>query len=152
MKKKILCVSLSLVMILSIALLSSGCGSKQPSISVYNWGEYIDMDVLKQFEEETGIKVKYDTFGSNEEMYTKVKNGGGNYDILIPSDYMIERLIANDMLAELNYDNIPNAKYVMEKHLLLPQNQSAYIHLLNREFFCLPLYLQEFEDLPYPLF
>ena len=113
--KKILSVALCLAMVLSIALLSAGCGSSQPTISVYNWGEYIDMDVLKQFEEETGIKVKYDTFGSNEEMYTKIKSGGGKYDVLIPSDYMIERLIQNDMLHELNYDNIPNAKYIMEK-------------------------------------
>ncbi len=113
--KKIMSVALCLAMVLSIALLSAGCGSSQPTISVYNWGEYIDMDVLKQFEEETGIKVKYDTFGSNEEMYTKIKSGGGKYDVLIPSDYMIERLIQNDMLHELNYDNIPNAQYVMEK-------------------------------------
>ncbi len=87
------------------------CGDKkddQKTISVYNWGLYIDPNVLDMFEEETGIKVQYDEFSTNEDMYIKVKSGGSKYDIIIPSDYMIEKMIKEDMLAELNFDNIPN--------------------------------------------
>ncbi len=83
-------------------------------VNIYNWGEYIDEDLLVKFEEETGIKVVYDTFDSNESMYVKLKNGGVSYDLLIPSDYMIERMIKEDMLQPLNFDNIPNYKYIRD--------------------------------------
>ena len=90
------------------------------TINVYNWGQYISdgtdgsLDVIAAFEEETGIKVKYVTFDSNETMYTKLKTGGSSYDVIIPSDYMVGRLIAEDMLEPLNFDNIPNYQYVDE--------------------------------------
>ncbi len=90
-------------------LLLSGCRStEQRTLSVFNWGEYIDMDVIDQFEEETGIKVIYSLFETNEEMYLKLTSGGSNYDLLVPSDYMIERLIKEDRLAKLDFNNIPN--------------------------------------------
>ena len=82
------------------------------SINVYNWGEYISdgsegsLDVNKTFEELTGIKVNYSTFASNEELYVKLKVGGIQYDIIIPSDYMIERLIKENLVRKLNYNNI----------------------------------------------
>ncbi len=84
------------------------------TINVYNWGQYISdgtdgcIDVNKAFTEKTGIKVNYMTFDSNETMYTKLKTGGSSYDVIIPSDYMIARLIEEDMLEELDYSNIPN--------------------------------------------
>ncbi len=92
------------------------------SINVYNWGEYISdgsegtMDVNKKFEELTGIKVNYTTYETNENMYTKIRSGGANYDIIIPSDYMIQRLIAEGYLEKINFDNIPNYKNIMDEY------------------------------------
>lgn len=91
--------------------LFSGCGggrAKKGVVNVYNWGEYIDTDLLKQFEKDTGIKVNYKNFESNEQMYSVLKQGGVSYDVIIPSDYMISRLIGEDMLEPLNFSNIPN--------------------------------------------
>lgn len=91
------------------------------SINVYNWGEYISdgsdgsLDVNKAFEELTGIDVVYTTFASNEELYAKLKSGGVSYDIIIPSDYMIGRMIAEDMLQPLDFENIPNFSMIDEK-------------------------------------
>lgn len=91
-----------------------GCGSAEKGVNgqviVYNWGEYIDPETLRMFEEETGIKVIYDEFETNESMYPKVESGAVAYDIACPSDYMISRMIQNGMLSEINYDHIPNAK------------------------------------------
>lgn len=96
------------------AALLSGCGSanKYPNgkVYVYNWGEYIDPETLDMFEKETGIQVIYDEFDTNETMYPKVEAGASNYDVVCPSDYMIQKMIDNDLLQELNWDNIPNAK------------------------------------------
>ncbi len=78
------------------------------TINVYNWGDYIDEEVLPMFTEETGINVVYDVYANNEDMYTKIKNGGSEYDVLFPSDYMIEKMINENMLAELDLNNIPN--------------------------------------------
>ena len=77
-------------------------------VNVYNWGEYIDESVLKDFEAATGIKVNYQMYDSNETMYSKIAGGGANYDVVIPSDYMVARLIEEDLVAPLNFDNIPN--------------------------------------------
>lgn len=102
------------------AVALSGCGSSEASngeVIVYNWGEYIDPDVLDIFEEETGIKVVYDEFETNETMYPKVEAGAAQYDIVCPSDYMINKMIENDLLAELDFDQIPNAKeYIGEQY------------------------------------
>ena len=92
----------------------TGCSSKAETsngvVYVYNWGEYIDPQTLDMFEEETGIKVIYDEFETNEGMYPKVEAGSSAYDVICPSDYMINKMIANDLLQELNFDNMPNAK------------------------------------------
>lgn len=91
-------------------------------LNVYNWGEYISdgsegaLDVNKQFEEETGIKVNYTTFDSNENMYNKIKGGGANYDIIIPSDYMIERMINEDLLEKIDFSNIPNYSNILDEY------------------------------------
>lgn len=108
--KKVMAVFLSAVLLVS---LFSGCGSKageNGEVYVYNWGEYIDKDTIKMFEEETGIKVIYDEFETNEIMYPKVEAGASLYDVICPSDYMIQKMIDNDLLSELNWDNLPNAK------------------------------------------
>ncbi len=92
----------------------TGCGSsaggENGKVIVYNWGEYIDPETIKMFEEETGIEVVYDEFETNEIMYPKVESGAAEYDVVCPSDYMIDKMIQNGLLQELNYDNIPNAK------------------------------------------
>ncbi|MBQ8182350.1 MAG: spermidine/putrescine ABC transporter substrate-binding protein [Clostridia bacterium] len=92
------------------------------TLNVYNWGEYISdgqdgsLDVNKEFEKRYGIKVNYTNYESNENMYNKLKSGGANYDVVIPSDYMIAKLIEEDMLAELDFSNIPNHKYILDKY------------------------------------
>jgi len=91
---------------------------KDVTINVYNWGEYISdgsddmLDVVSEFEELTGIKVNYTTFASNEEMYAKIKSGGAQYDVIVPSEYMISRMMNEDMLLPLDFSNIPNFKLV----------------------------------------
>lgn len=106
-------IALGLCTCMTAALLS-GCGSanKYPNgkVYVYNWGEYIDPETLDMFEKETGIQVIYDEFDTNETMYPKVEAGASNYDVVCPSDYMIQKMIDNDLLQELTWDNIPNAK------------------------------------------
>lgn len=88
------------------------------TINVYNWGEYIDDDEYetnKKFEQLTGIKVNYTTFASNEEMFARIKSGGVHYDVIIPSDYMVARLIQNNMLEPINFDNVPTYKNIDQK-------------------------------------
>ena len=88
------------------------------TLNVYNWGEYISngsddsVDVVAAFEKLTGIKVNYTTFDSNESMYAKLKSGAANYDVVIPSDYMVAKMIAEGMLAPLDYSNIPNSQNI----------------------------------------
>ena len=79
---------------------------------VYNWGEYIDESVIEEFEEETGIEVVYDLFETNEEMYPVIEAGAVRYDVVCPSDYMIQKMSENGLLAEINFDNIPNLEQI----------------------------------------
>lgn len=100
-------------LLMSMIMAAGGCGpSSKLTLNVYNWGDYIDESVLADFEKKTNIKVNYDTFTTNEDMYIKLKSGGSSYDLLIPSDYMIKRMIDEGMLAKLNFENIPNYKYI----------------------------------------
>ncbi len=84
---------------------------------VYNWGEYIDPEVLTMFEEETGINVVYEEFETNEILYPKVSSGAIAYDVVCPSDYMIQRMIENALLSEINFENIPNIKNIGSQYL-----------------------------------
>ena len=105
MKKIIL--ALAILMVFSL----TGCGKEETAkeeIYVYNWGEYIDPQILKDFQKETGIKVNYDTYASNEDLYIKMTQSQDKYDVVVPSDYMIERLIKEDLVREINFENIPN--------------------------------------------
>lgn len=86
------------------------------SINVYNWGEYIDQNVLDMFYDETGIKVNYTTYDSNETMYSKIVSGAASYDVVVPSDYMISKMAQEGLLAELDFNNIPNYKYIGDEY------------------------------------
>ena len=96
--------------------LFAGCGESDPSktINVFNLGEYIDEDLIGQFEEETGYKVNYSTFDTNEAMYQKVKANPGTYDVIVTSDYMIEKMISEDLIEKIDYTNVPNYKHINE--------------------------------------
>lgn len=112
------------IIILGISL--TACGQKKPTINVYNWGDYIDKSILKEFEKEYGIKVIYDEFATNEDLYVKIKQRSNNYDVIFPSDYMIERMIREDLLEKLDKENIPNLEKVGQRFLNLdydPDNQ-----------------------------
>lgn len=109
MKKKLIVALAALSAMALIGCGGAGAGDDQ-TVYVYNWGEYIDPATIDAFEEETGIKVVYDEFETNEIMYPKVESGASQYDVICPSDYMIQKMIENDMLAEINWDNVPNAK------------------------------------------
>ena len=116
---------LSLLMLLCLTLTVAPAALAEEVVNVYNWEDYIAPEVLTLFTEETGIKVNYLTFDSNESMYTKLKTGGTTFDVIIPSDYMIAKLISEDMLepldfakdllAEINYDNVPNFEQIIDK-------------------------------------
>jgi spermidine/putrescine transport system substrate-binding protein len=112
--KRILVAALACMLVLPL-LLTAGCAAKaQKTLYVYNWGDYIEADengvsqVIKEFEQETGIKVTYQTFGENEEMYAKIKGGGSQYDIVVPSDYMVERMANQGLLAEIDRSKLKN--------------------------------------------
>ena len=110
-----------LIIMVAIGLsVLTGCSDNQPQINVFNWGEFIYMPVLRMFTEETGIRVVYDTYATNEEMYQRILAGGADFDVLFPSDYMIERMALAGMLAPLNWDNIPNRVYIDERFWDMP--------------------------------
>jgi len=108
--------------------------SKNGQVIVYNWGEYIDPEIIDLFEEETGIDVIYEEFETNEIMYPKIQSGAIAYDVVCPSDYMIQRMIENDLLAEINYDHIPNLKYIGDNYMKMsrqfdPENKYSVPYL-----------------------
>ncbi len=129
--KKILALTLACTM--ATGLFLSGCAMKdddpsasnagtsnsgssgQREVVVCGWGENIDEDLFDLFEEKTGIKVIYQTAESNEMMYSKVAMGGSGYDVIVPSDYMIAQMIEEGLLAELNFDNIPNFSLISDR-------------------------------------
>ncbi len=125
MKKRIFILACLLIVLTLTAAILPSCGQSDVIVlNVYNWGEYISdgsedtLDVNKAFEEYfyeaygQKVKVNYTTYASNEDMYAKLRSGSTGYDVVIPSDYMIQRMINEDMLEELNFDNIPNAQYI----------------------------------------
>ena len=108
--------------------------SKNGQVIVYNWGEYIDPEIIDLFEEETGIDVIYEEFETNEIMYPKVQSGAIAYDVVCPSDYMVQRMIENDLLAEINYENVPNLKYIGDNYMKMsrqfdPENKYSVPYL-----------------------
>ncbi len=112
----------ALALILAMCLTLTGCGGgtggsngEKREVNVCSWGEYIDENLIYQFEEETGIKVNYSTAESNEALYSLLSMGGADYDVVVPSDYMISQLIEEGLLAELNYENIPNFSQIDDR-------------------------------------
>lgn len=119
--------ALFLSLVIALTILSGCGGSKKTVLSVYNWGYYIDKSVIEDFEAKyPDIKVQYEEYSDNETMYTKIKNSRTGYDVLFPSDYMIQRLIGEDMLYKLNFSNIPNYSLIDDKYKNLefdPKNE-----------------------------
>lgn len=120
MKKRLFSVLLAVLLLLPL-LPAKAEARETVTINLYNWGQYLSdgtdgsIDVIAAFEEKYPyIKVNQMTYDSNESMYTKLAAGGSSFDIIIPSDYMVEKLIEEDMLEPLNFDNIPNYQYVDE--------------------------------------
>jgi len=112
------------VLVLIVALTAvaaaglTGCGRKDKNVvEIYNYGDYVDPALIDQFEKETGIKVVYDTYDTNEEMYPVIKNQAGVYDVICPDTYMIERMGNEGLLAKLDKSNIPNLKYIDKRYL-----------------------------------
>lgn len=116
MKKIRKIIAIALIGVFSVVAFS-GCGSKDSSkvLNIYNVGDYIDEDLLTKFEKESGIKIVYEKYDTNEIMYQKIKSGGSKYDLVFPSDYMIEKMIKENLLQKLDYNNIPNYKNIDEK-------------------------------------
>lgn len=118
MKKRIVCFMMAAVMACSGVL--TGCGGKKTEVTdtltVFNYGEYMDPDVLDQFTEETGIEVKYEEALTPEEMYTKYKSGAIEYDLLCSTDYMLQKLISEGELQEINMDALENKDNIGEKY------------------------------------
>ena len=115
MKKFKLLSALSIVIVLTVSLFSGCSKASDPNtkvLNLYNWGDYIDPSLIDKFEKETGIKVNYSTYDTNEIMYAKIKDGSSNYDLVIPSDYMIEKMIKENLVEKLDFNNIPNYKYI----------------------------------------
>lgn len=128
--KKLTFLIFALTLMLSLSVSASAYeneewykGSEGTTINVFNWGEYISdtyedglINVNEEFEKLTGINVNYVTYESNEDLYPKIKNGGASYDIIIPSDYMIARMISEEMLLPIDVETIPNYKYISDDY------------------------------------
>lgn len=116
-----LCAALALAPVLPSHASEAAAPDRGVTINVYNWGEYIangtddSLDINEEFTRRTGIRVNYTTFDSNEALYSKLAGGGADYDVIIPSDYMVSKLIHENMLAELDFSNIPNFQYIDER-------------------------------------
>ncbi|MBQ5399321.1 MAG: spermidine/putrescine ABC transporter substrate-binding protein [Ruminococcus sp.] len=117
--------TIALILTIALAAVScavfTSCSGYEGEINVYNWGDYIadgsddNLDTIAKFEEEYNIKVNYTTYETNEELYSILSSSNSQYDVIFPSDYMVEKLIKEDRLQKLNRDNIPNSKNVVEK-------------------------------------
>lgn len=121
--KKLLCILVTLALMLPV------CASAQEVVNVFNWEDYIDESVLAQFEQETGIHVNYMRFTTNEDMIVQVEANPGAFDVCFPSDYIVERMLSKDMLAEIDYDKVPNAQYILE-NLRSPDYDPNNVHSL----------------------
>ena len=132
MKRTILAI---IALCLLLTFTAYGCQRKPAAgeVYVYNWGgPYIDVDIFKDFEKETGIKVNYSEYQSNEEMYSILKSGSAIYDVIVPSDYMISRLIDEGMLEEIDFSNIPNFNLIDDNYKSLeydPYNKYSVAYM-----------------------
>ncbi|GIO87444.1 spermidine/putrescine ABC transporter substrate-binding protein [Paenibacillus faecis] len=106
--KKMKWAGLVLAVTMGLAVLSGCGGSSKETLNIYSWADNFDADVLAAFEKEYNVKINYDVFANNEDLLAKIKAGGGGYDLIQPSDYMVATMIKQDLLSPLNKDNIPN--------------------------------------------
>lgn len=97
--------------------LVSGCGPAKPTLNVYMWSDYIDLDLVREFEKQNNCKVVIDIFDSNEFMYSKLKAGGTGYDVILPTSYMARVMFEQNMLEKLDHSKLPNLKFVNQKVL-----------------------------------
>jgi len=100
---------------LFVSFVFTGCSGNKKVLNVYNWGSYMDPDIIEKFEDEYDIKVNYREYPTNEELYIKLKSGSGDFDVIFPSDYMLEKMIKEDMLAKIDMDNIENYQYINDR-------------------------------------
>lgn len=120
MRSFIVIVAISLVLMYVVSQLNSAQGySGDNTLTVYNWGDYIDPEIIDEFEEETGIKVIYQTFDSNEAMMTKIEQGGTTFDIAVPSEYAISKMKEEDLLLPVDHKQLPNLKHINPRFLNL---------------------------------
>lgn len=114
-------ISILITIGLMVSTMLTGCGGTDSKkvLNVYNVGDYIDENIITLFEEKTGIDVQYETYDTNEMMYQKVKSGSTNYDLIFPSDYMVEKMKSEGLLQKIDFKNIPNMKYI-DKSFLNP--------------------------------
>lgn len=111
-------ITASAVAIATIACaLISGCGPAKPALNVYMWSDYIDMDLVREFEKQNDCKVVIDIFDSNEFMYSKLKAGGTGYDVILPTTYMAKVMFDQNMLEKLDHSKLPNLKYINPNYL-----------------------------------
>ncbi len=120
--KKIICLLMVCLLVTGCGVTLTGCKKYDSEINVYNWGEFISdgtdgsMNVIAEFEAKYNIKVNYTTYETNETLYNILNSSNSSYDVIIPSDYMIEKLIAEGLVQEINFDNIPNYKNIMDEY------------------------------------
>ncbi|MEH7107455.1 MULTISPECIES: ABC transporter substrate-binding protein [Bacillaceae] len=113
--------AVSAILLYTISSLNTSQGySGSNTLTVFNWGDYIDEELITKFEKETGIKVIYETFDSNEAMMTKIEQGGTNYDIAVPSEYMIDKMRHEHLLIPLDHSKLPNLKNIDKRFMDLP--------------------------------
>lgn len=116
--KRAVAVILTLGLCLTMGIGLAGCGSSsKETVSVYSFGDYIDPELIEEFEDETGIKVVYSTFDTNEELYPVIKNNGGDYDVICASDYMISKLSEENLLSKLDKKEIPNIENLLPEYM-----------------------------------
>ena len=116
----------SFLLIIVLFILTSCSSNKKNQVVVFNAGEYLNLNLIAEFEKETGIDVIYETFTSDEEMFIKISQSSNDYDVIFPSDYMVERLRKNDMLEKIDFSNVPNFKYIDDEFKSLsfdPKNE-----------------------------
>ena len=119
-----------------IIVMFAGCGSSAGEVYVYSYGDYFDPAIMDQFEAETGIRVVLDSYDTAEEMFTVIENEATSYDCICTSDYMIEKMISEDMLAELDKSNIPNIDnladvYMQKSEVFDPGNKYSVPHVVG---------------------
>ena len=102
--------------LVAVLIVTGRSANTERVVNVCSWGEYIDESLIDEFEQKTGITVNYQTAESNEALYSLIEMGGADFDVIVPSDYMVARLIDEDLLAELDYDNIPNYALIGDQY------------------------------------